>query len=138
MSNNELSHQTTTGYNALPFVASAAITTAFNSGGFAAIKNKAVKITADKTVDLVAAGDKVFGSIISYDLTDGTSAKVGVQHAGQIPFKNSAGAAALVPNGRGVKGGAVAGDIALATTTDLDFGVLTSAEGNQTYIVVPR
>lgn len=136
MANTDMSHQTATGNNALTFTAGSDIVAAYASGGFAAIRNKAVKITGDKAVGLTAANDRVYGSITAYDDTDGASAKVSVQHAGQIPFRNAA--AGLVPNGRGVKGGATAGEIALCTSADPDFGVLTSSEGGGLYIVVPR
>ncbi|MGI8547749.1 MAG: hypothetical protein ACR2M1_10495 [Gemmatimonadaceae bacterium] len=132
---NLTSHKTTTGYNALPYSADGSIV--FDPLAPHALVGKAVKITGNRTVGLVVAGDKVLGAIRVVERSDGDSVKVTVQHAGQIQFTNTAGAPAVTP-GSGIIGGATAGDVANAGASTATLGIVSSIETDGTIVVLPR
>lgn len=132
---NLTSHKTSTGYNALPYSVDGSIT--FDAANPQQFAKKAVMLVGNRTVGLVTTGSKVLGSIVVVEANDGDGVKASVQHAGQIPFKNSDGAPAVTP-GSGVVGGATAGDVADAGVDTDSFGIVTSLEADGTIIVIPR
>lgn len=133
-----ISHQTATGYNALTYIVGPNLAAAYSAADPDALVGRAVKLTGDKTVDLVGAGDKVLGALVKIAPNDGLNMKCTVQHAGQIRFVNPAAAANLTPNGRGVIGAANGGIALAAADTDPQFGVMTSIEADDVYIVIAR